>query len=154
MISLEHVHPMLVHFPIVFVLMAAFIDLLVLVRGGDLTARQALPRLSLGLLVAAALSAVVTAIFGDIALDTAVSRGIPDATLETHEGLGWTTLAVVGVYALLRLAAWLRQVPLRGGRGAVGLVLSAGCAGLVLVTAYFGGELVHVLGVNVAALAS
>ncbi len=152
MISLEHVHPMLVHFPIVFVLMAAGVDVLTLARGGDLAARDPLPRLSLSLLLLAGLSALVTALFGAAALDTALARGVPDAVVETHEGLGWTTLAAVGACAALRLGLWLWRVPLAGGRAAAGALLTLGCAALVVLTAYFGGELVHVLGVNVAAL--
>jgi uncharacterized membrane protein len=152
MIPLEHVHPMLVHFPIVLVILAAGVDVLILARGGDLSARRALPQLSLALLLLAAASALATAFFGDMALDAAVGRGVSEATVETHEGLGWTTLSVIGVYALLRLATWLRKVPLGGARAALGTVLSLGCVGLVLATAYFGGQLVYTLGVNVLAL--
>ena len=53
------------------------------------------------------------------------------------------------VWAIVRLVAWWRNASLRGG-GAFGLVLvELVGAALVIATAYYGGQLVYDLGVNV-----
>lgn len=152
MIPLEHIHPMIVHFPIVLMFLVAGLDLLIVVRGGSLSDSSTLARLATGLLVLAGVSAVAAFLFGDMAYDIATSAGVSEASLETHEGLGTTTMAVFVALALVRLAARWRGIGLAGGKGWV--VTMASIAGVVLVvlTAYFGGQLVYQLGVNVAQL--
>jgi len=54
------------------------------------------------------------------------------------------------VYAGLYLLAWWRRFPLAGGRGWIWFLVSVAGVALVIVTAYFGGDLVYRLGVNVA----
>jgi uncharacterized membrane protein len=150
MIDLYHIHPMLVHFPIVLFLLGAALELLVLIRSGDLAARRCLPQSALALIVLAALAAAVTAFFGDIAFDHAVGLGFPKAPLERHADFGYTTMWFIIVYAALYLLAWWRRVPLAGGRGWLWFLVSLAGVALVLVTAYFGGDLVYRIGVNVA----
>jgi uncharacterized membrane protein len=150
MIDLYHIHPMLVHFPIVLFLLGAALELLVLNRGGDLAARQCLAQSALALIVLAALAAAVTAFFGDIAFDHAVGLGFPKAPLERHADSGYTTMWFIIVYAALYLLAWWRRFPLAGGRGWLWFIVSLAGIALVLVTAYFGGDLVYRIGVNVA----
>jgi uncharacterized membrane protein len=62
----------------------------------------------------------------------------------------WVFLGI----AALQLLAWWRRVPLSGGRGWAMVGLGAVGVVLVIVTAYFGGDLVYNLGVNVASGAS
>ena len=150
MIDLYHIHPMLVHFPIVLFLLGAALELLVLTRGGDLSARQCLAQSALALIVLAALAAAVTAFFGDIAFDHAVGLGFAQAPLERHADFGYTTMWFIIVYAALYLLAWWRRVPLAGGRGWLWFIVSLAGIALVLATAYFGGDLVYRIGVNVA----
>jgi uncharacterized membrane protein len=150
MIDLAHVHPMLVHFPIVLFLLGSGIELVALLRGRDLAARECLPATARWIVVLAALAAIVTAMFGDAALEHAAKLGFPTAAMEQHEGLGWTTMWFFLVYAGLYLFAWWRGFALSGGRGWIWFLVSAVGVVLVIVTAYFGGELVYRIGVNVA----
>lgn len=152
MIDLAHIHPMLVHFPIVLLMLAAVLDVTVVARGGDLAARHYLARLAAWALGLGAVAAIATALFGDLALDHALDLGFPEAPLEQHGDLGMTTMWVFLGLAAVRLLAIWRHVSLGGWRGrALALASVAGVA-LLVTTAYFGGELVYQLGVNVASV--
>ena len=150
MISIALVHPMLVHFPIVLLITAFSLDIIVLLIKKDLANRQCLPLVALSALLLGTMSAGIAAIFGDIALDKAISLGFPRGPLETHETLALITIAVFSVQCLLRLLAFWRRIPLRGRIGWVSAL--PGMVGVVLLifTAYYGGELVYHYGVNVA----
>ena len=152
MIPIEHIHPMLVHFPIVLFMAVLALDFIIVASGRDLADRGPLAGLALGTLWLGVAAAAATAFFGDAALDIAAGKGFSVAALERHEGLGWTTLLVFAAIAVVRLFFWWRRIPVRGGRGwAATAVTLAGVVVLVL-TAYRGGELVYQLGVNVAAI--
>ena len=70
---------------------------------------------------------------------------------ETHEGLGTLTAIAFAVWGLARAFVWWRNWQAgRGAEGAMALVEIAGAI-LVIVVAYYGGQLVYDLGVNVAA---
>ena len=151
MISIALVHPMLVHFPIVLLITACSLDIIMLLIKKDLANRQCLPLVALSALLLGTLSAGIAAIFGDIALDKAISLGFPRGPLETHETLALITIAVFSIHCLLRLLALWRRVALRGYIGLISAI--PGMVGVVLLifTAYYGGELVYHFGVNVAA---
>jgi uncharacterized membrane protein len=150
MISIALIHPMLVHFPITFLITAVVLDIIVLLTKKDLAGRQGLPLIALSALLLGTLSAGLAAIFGDMALDKAVSLGFPIGPLEFHETLALIAIAVFSLYCLLRLWVLWRKYPLRGRIGWISA--TPGMAGVVLLiaTAYYGGELVYHLGVNVA----
>jgi uncharacterized membrane protein len=150
MISTALIHPMLVHFPIVLLITAVAMDIFLLLTNKDLANRKCLPLMALSALLLGTLSAGIAAFFGDIALDKAISLGFPSGPLETHETLAMITIAVFSLYCLLRLLALWRRYPLRGFSGWMSAL--PGMVGLVLLiaTAYYGGELVYHLGVNVA----
>jgi uncharacterized membrane protein len=150
MIDLYHIHPMLVHFPIVLFLLGAAIQLIALARRTDLSGRSCLANGAFSIFVLAAIAAAVTAFFGDVAFDHAVSLGFPQAPLDRHAIFGYTTMWFFIVYAAFYLFAWWRHVPLAGGRGWLWFVATLVGVALVLVTAYFGGDLVYRIGVNVA----
>jgi uncharacterized membrane protein len=152
MIDLSHIHPMLVHFPIVLLMLAAVLDCAVVARGGDLAAHQYLARSAAAVLCLGALAAAAAAIFGDMALDHAVDLGFPEAPLERHGDLGVITMWIFLGLAAVRLLAMWRHVSLAGWRG--GALAAASVAGVafLLTTAYFGGELVYQIGVNVASV--
>ena len=147
---LEHIHPMVVHFPIVLALLALVFDLWWLARG-RVAAAPPLIRLRIGtvLLALGAAAAVVAFLFGDMAYDIAVSKGVAAATLETHEGWGTTTMLVYVASALVRLFLWWRRLDEKPSGIALAIALAAVVAGMVVITAYFGGHLVYDLGVNV-----
>ena len=152
MIPLEHIHPMLVHFPIVFFMAVLALDFIIVASGRDLAARGPLAGLALIVLWLGVAAAAATAFFGDAALDIAAARGFSQAALERHEGLGWTTLLVFAGIAVLRLIVWWRRIPFRGGRGWLAAAVTLAGVVVLVITAYRGGELVYQLGVNVAAI--
>lgn len=150
MINIAHIHPMLVHFPIVLFLAAVAIEFIVLLKKGDLAAKDCLPTVALVTLLLAALAAIAAASFGDIALDKAVELGFDKAPLEQHEELGLTTLWIlIGLALWLAVARW-RGLRLNAAMGWGFFAVSLVGIGVLLTTAYFGGELVYSLGVNVA----
>lgn len=149
MIDLVHIHPMLVHFPIVLFLVAIAVQLLTLVRGGDLSERACLPSIGSVALILGALAALAAALFGDIALDRAVKLGFPQGPLETHQDLGLITTWLFVALAAVQGLAWWRKISLKAARGwALALVGVVGCV-ILLLTAYHGGNLVYKIGVNV-----
>jgi uncharacterized membrane protein len=151
MIPIQLVHPTIVHFPIVFLLTALVLDCVAMMRGGDLGGAALLSRVSAGALTLAAAFGIAAFLFGDVAYDSAVAAGFPEAALETHEGLGTATMAILVALALLRLFARWRGIRLSGGRGWLVALGTLAATGIMLTAAYHGGQLVYELGVNVAA---
>jgi len=150
MIPIQHIHPMLVHFPIVFFLTLAAFDIIAVWRGANVTGRSAVGTISTSLALLAGLSALAAWFFGDMALSYAEAAGFQSGVAEVHEGLGTLTAAAFILWALVRSFAWWRNWQAsRGAEGGVAVVELLG-VGLVVATAYFGGELVFGLGVNVA----
>ena len=148
---LAHIHPALVHFPIVLVLLLLLSDLVIVVRR-ESNPRAAWPSASAILGGLATLAAILTYVFGDIAYDIALENGLPEADLETHEGWGTITAIVIAVLGLVRVVLWLRNRAHGPRVRPLLLVASAAASALVIVTAYFGGDLVYHLGVNVEAV--
>lgn len=152
MVDIVHIHPMLVHFPIVLFLLALLLQLLVLLRHGDLSANSCLADMALASLLLAAAAAAVAAFFGDIALDHAVELGFPPAPLEYHATLGIITMSLMLVLAALHLAARWFEWKLGNSRGWLLWGVAFIGAVLLIVTAYHGGDLVYRIGVNVEAV--
>ena len=154
MISPQHIHPMLVHFPIVFFLTLAVFDIVAAWRGAALTGRSVVANVSAGLAFLAGAFAIVTYFFGDMALEIAESGGFHSQIAEIHEGLGTTTAIAFAVWALVRAFLWWRDIRVGAtvAKAIVGLEVAG--AALVVATAYYGGQLVYDLGVNVAHVAS
>jgi uncharacterized membrane protein len=150
MISIAIIHPMLVHFPIVLLITAVVMDIILLLIKKDLAGRECLPLIALTALLLGTASAGIAAIFGDIALDKAISLGFPSGPLETHEIFALITLGVFIVHSLLRLFAVWRRYALRGLIGWIAALPGLVGAGFLIATAYYGGELVYHFGVNVA----
>jgi uncharacterized membrane protein len=154
MIPVQHIHPMLVHFPIVFVFVLALFDVVATLRGATVTGRTTAGHVSAAIAVAAALSAILAMVFGGMALSHAEAGGFSSDIAEIHEGLGEAVAITLGLWAAIRAFLWWRDMRLSGFASAV--VPSVAVIGAVLVTAtaYFGGELVYQLGVNVTKVAS
>lgn len=150
MLPVEQLHPLAVHFPIVFVLLLAAFDIVVLARGLEISGRRAVANVSAGIAALAGLSAVVAYFLGDIALDVAISAGTPLTQLELHEELGTVTAATIVVWSIIRAAAWWRRVSLAGGRAYGIAIVEIAIVLLIITTAYFGGQLVYELGIGVA----
>ncbi len=149
MIDIAHVHPMLVHFPIVLYLLAIGLQFLVLLRNGDLAANACLANSAFVALLLAGASAVVAAFFGDKALDHAISLGFPSAPLETHATFGISTMAFMLIMSAVHIAARWSHWTFSGMRGYLMLIVGAVGVVLLMITAYHGGNLVYQIGVNV-----
>jgi uncharacterized membrane protein len=149
MIDITHVHPMLVHFPIVLYLIAVALQVYIVATGGDLAAPECLPRTACIALVFGTVMAAAAVVFGDIALDHAADLGFPKGELEEHEELGFATLWIFVALSVLHLGARWKDIALEGGKGWV--MALAGVAGVVvlIIAAAHGGELVYEMGVNV-----
>ncbi len=148
MIDIAHIHPMLVHFPLALFPVVLGIQLFALIRGQGLFGRGSAQDSAMVLLVLAAAAAVAAAMFGDTALDKAVSSGVPSSLLESHEDLGQVSAVLLVLMALA--GGWLfrrRVVSMKAGWA----FWLAGVAVLVvlIITAWHGGHLVYDLGVNV-----
>ena len=152
MLPIEHIHPILVHFPIVLLPIAVGLDFIAMTRNCNLAAGRGLSAVSLGAFTLGSLAALAAALFGGIAMDVALQKGYPEALFEDHEGLAWTTVCFFGALAGVRLLAWWRTVDLSGFRG--WSIVAAGVVGLAILaaTAFHGGELVYGHGVNVASV--
>jgi uncharacterized membrane protein len=150
MIPLAHIHPMLVHFPIVFFLSLAAFDVIAALRGANVTGRSVAGTISFVLALLAGLSAIAAYVFGAIALDTAEAGGFHSNVAEIHEGLGGMTAAVFVIWALVRAFVYWRNIRLSGKAAAAAPIIEIAGVVLVVATAYFGGKLVFDLGVNVA----
>ena len=151
MLPIEHIHPILVHFPIVLLPIAVALDLIAVSRHGNLTTAKGLSAVSVSALTVGTLAAVAAALFGSLAMDVALQKGYPEGLFEDHESLAWTTVSFFGVLTCLRVYAWRREISLTGLRG--WSIVAAGTLGLTILvaTAFHGGELVYNHGVNVAA---
>lgn len=142
---------MLVHFPLVYLLSAVALDV-VRAPKGDLSGHTCSANATLCLLLLGAAAAAVAAGFGDMAFDVARSRGFPTAPIETHEEWAMSAVTFFGIFAVLRVLAWWRRIPLTGGRAWLTVLIGLVGVALLLTAAYHGGELVYGHGVNVDAV--
>jgi uncharacterized membrane protein len=149
MIEIQHIHPILVHFPIVLIFTLVAIDLLALASSNAVTRRSGVGTISTFVALAAGAFAIGTWFFGGLALDHAEAAGFSSNIAETHESLGAITAFAFLIWGVVRLALWVRNRELGPVAIAVPVVEVAG-AMLVTATAYYGGLLVYDLGVNVA----
>lgn len=150
MIQLQHIHPMLVHFPIVLIILLAATEVVAVALGRDVTGRTSVGSLATGMIVVAALAAVAAFYFGDYALSFAEAGGFESDVAEVHESLGKLVAVLTSVWALVRVVLWWRNIKVKRPLEFVFPLVSIVGAGLVVWTAYYGGLLVFDLGVNVA----
>ncbi len=146
--AIQHVHPILVHFPIVLVYTLVIIDMAALAGSNAVTMRSGVGTISTFVAVGAGLFAIATWFFGGIALDYAEAAGFSSEIAEIHESLGTISAFAFLTWGLVRLALWVRNRELGTLGVAIPAIEIAGAA-LVTVTGYYGGQLVYDLGVNV-----
>ncbi|TPL43255.1 DUF2231 domain-containing protein [Mesorhizobium sp. B2-4-6] len=146
--EIQHVHPILVHFPIVLIYTLVIIDLAALAGRNAVTMRSGVGTISTFVAVAAGLFAIATWLFGGMALDYAEAAGFSSEIAEIHESLGTVSAFTFLTWGAIRLALWIRNRDLGTLALAIPAIEIAGAA-LVTVTGYYGGQLVYDLGVNV-----
>lgn len=132
-------HPVLIHFPIAFLLGGVVLGLYAWARG-----RLDLERLATGLFIAGVLTGILTALAGLLAMYTA-----PDNT-ETAERLMSIHLWVqVAALALFSLAAWLRWRAWDTGPGVGTRILGWVAAVVLIAGSAIGGYMVYHAGAGV-----
>lgn len=151
MLPIEQFHPLAVHFPIVFTLLLAVFDGSMSLRGISIGGRTAIANVSAGIALCAGASAAIAFAFGDLALDVAVSKGTPLSVLEMHEEFGKITAGVIFAWAVVRSMILWRHITLSKHLSWVVVTIQFAMAGLILTTAYFGGQLVYEFGIGVSA---
>jgi len=150
MIPIEHIHPIIVHFPIVFFLTLAGLDIIAAFRGASITGRTPVGNVAAGLAVLSALAAIAAFMLGGAALDVAEAGGFRSEVAEIHESLGTATAVLLTVWAIFRGFLWLKEIQVEGAMKWLIVLIEVGGAAMIVATAYFGGALVYDLGVNVA----
>ncbi len=154
MIQPQLVHPIIIHFPIVFVITLVIFDWIATLRGVAVTGRSAASNASTGLAILAGASALIAFYFGGVALDIAEAGGFHSDVAEIHEHLGEMTAIILAGWALVRGLLWYRDTKLSTPITFAIPTLQLVGFGLVLATAYYGGQLVYDLGVNVVKVAA
>ena len=134
-------HPMLVHYPIAFTMLATIFQLLAVIFRRQSLMLPAVVALGLGALMA------VSAAFTGTAQEEAIRRlpGI-GAHLDRHASLGTLSAWLLSVGSLAVLYLYLKQ-RLHPGLFLASLLLATA---LLLVTGHFGAELVYRHGAGVA----
>ncbi|MEQ1771533.1 MAG: DUF2231 domain-containing protein [Devosia sp.] len=150
MIPIQHIHPMLVHFPIVLIILLAGAEMVAVALGRDVSGRTPMGNLAVVMLLLAALAAIAAFFMGDMALTIAENGGFESDVAEIHEALGKAVAISVSIWALVRAGLWWRDVRIERPWAFVFPAVSIAGAALVIWTAYYGGQLVFDLGVNVA----
>lgn len=149
MIPIQQIHPLVVHFPIVFFLSLTALDLYARLKNVPIDGRGAIANLSAGLAVLAGITAIIAFIFGDMALEFAVAAGASESLTEMHETLGSTTAVLLAIWGTIRAFAWYRKIALDTTKTSVIVVIELLLTALIITTAYYGGQLVYDFGINV-----
>lgn len=142
--SVETLHPMVVHFPIALLIVVVLFDVVAL-----FWPKAELARASLFLSAIAAVGAVGAYFSGEAAEEPVEHLPGIETLLERHEDLG--KLLVIGAIAVLVVKLvffWRRWHETVAGR-AVLAFLGAAMAMLVAATGYVGGQLVYEYGAGV-----
>lgn len=142
-----NIHPLIVHFPIAFLVGAIGADLLSLVVRRWRWLRPA----TVALYVVGGASTVVTYLTGTWAADAVSVPAEAQSVLTEHSNLGWWTMWFFGTYALVRLGAHLWSKT-RGLIAVQGLLFAIALGGSYLLyeTGDRGAEMVYRYGVGVS----
>ena len=139
-------HPLIVHFPIVCIILAAIFDWVAYFTGLDHYHKT-----GFALLIAGALLTIPTAYTGESAAE--IARKIPqiEHALGHHEDLSTFTLWSALLLAIARIHLAARH-HYGGARKLIHMILVTICAGLVSWSAYTGGHLVYDFGAGIQAI--
>jgi uncharacterized membrane protein len=133
---MEHIHPMVVHFPIALLFTSLFLDLL-----GLLTKKDSFESSAYQLLLLGVLGGVAAIGFGILAEEFVVKSSIVNEAIETHETFA---IATVVLFTFLLAARYFfdRKENFKTIRS---YYLITAFLGIVLLaaTAYYGGQLVY-----------
>jgi uncharacterized membrane protein len=144
----SHVHPLVVHFPIAFLLGAPGLVLLGLVWPG---LRPGLHAAALALLLAGTLGALVAVATGEAAATLAQRTPALRAAVDRHETFAQLTALLFSLLTLLFAGLFLRARLRREPPLILYLLWLAAAAGAMPVLAFaahLGGRMVHELGIH------
>ena len=136
MISLSHLHPMIVHFPIAIIVFGFIADLASLIFKKEVC----LSKTGFYLLIVGALSAIVALLTG--IFFTSELAGSAGEIMETHEHFAWITLSLVILTSILRIYLLVKKKE-NSNLKWIAFVLYGLAAISVSVTGFFGGTLVY-----------
>ncbi|GET26019.1 DUF2231 domain-containing protein [Prolixibacter sp. NT017] len=136
MISLSHIHPMLVHFPIALVLIGFVADSASLVFKKE----ACLSKTGFYLLIAGTLSAVFALLAG--VLFTADMSGSAGEVKATHELFAWITLGLLFLTSIIRIFLVVKKRE-HSDLKWLAFALYGLAAISVGITGFFGGTLVY-----------
>lgn len=139
-----NLHPLLIHFPIAIIIVAAFADLVDTLVGRP----RWLTSAATTLFVLGAGCAIAACISGQQALDTVLMPGMAHPIVQSHRTWAFVTTSYFGVLALVRVVTAFRAPLARRYRF---VLLLASMVGVVALqqTAERGGRLVYEQGVGV-----
>ncbi len=136
MISLSHLHPMLVHFPIALVMLGFIAEVASLFFKKEVY----LTKLGFYLLITGTLSAIAALLAG--ILFTPEMSGAAGEIQETHELFAWITLGTLLATSLLRIFITMKDKE-NSNLKWVAFVLYGLAAISVSITGFYGGTLVY-----------
>lgn len=136
MISLTHLHPMLVHFPIALILWGFIADVASLLFKKEVC----LSKLGFYLLIFGTLTAFVALLSG--VLFTAEMTGAAGGIKETHELFAWITVATAAIALAFRIFIMAKNKENTNLKW-VAFVLYGLATISVSITGFFGGTLVY-----------
>lgn len=136
MISLTHVHPMLVHFPIALVVVGFAFDLASLI----LKKETCLSKAGFYLLLGGTLSALLAVLAGVFL--TSEMSGSAGEVKETHEMFAWITLAILTLTSVIRIYILVKNKEKTNLKW-LAFFLYALAVISVSLTGFYGGTLVY-----------
>jgi uncharacterized membrane protein len=138
---INHIHPIIVHFPIAIITIALIYDVISAIRNKSIS-----PSRGIWLWLAAAVGAWASVATGP----DDQARG-NTTFLDIHSTLADFTAWAVTLLVLIRLwMLWKQNKPFVKGTLAAYLILSLLSCSLVLATGYYGGKMVYSDGVGVS----
>ncbi len=142
--GMDNIHPMLVHFPIAFLLAFFVVDLL-----GTWAKKQQWRTIASFLLYFGTVAAAFTVAAGFIAADSVAHGDNVHAIMERHEHFGVSVLTLAAILSAWRLKS---GGVIQGGANSFFLILAALLCGLMMLGADLGGLMVYHYGVAVDAV--
>ena len=138
-----NIHPMLVHFPIVLLIVAVFLDLLYVIWKKDWLRNSVMT-----LFIFAALASLITYLSGRQAVDSVPVPMNAELTASYHADWAMYTLIYFSLYATIRAFVFWKKIDSK--HSVAILLFLLGLAGLALLakTADLGGKLVYKYGVG------
>lgn len=136
MISLNHLHPMLVHFPIALIVFGFIAEVASILYRKEVC----LSKFGFYLLILGTLAAIVALLTGS--LFTSEMSGAAKAVQETHELFAWITLSTLIVLSALRIFLKFRNQEATNLKW-IAFVLYGLAAISVSITGFYGGTLVY-----------